>query len=448
MQRHNKAIVSWWLPFGLLAVLILYGGYFLVRSDTSELLLVFTFSFLIYTWLSYRRKSVDWPALFWGGLFLRILLLFMIPNLSDDIYRFIWDGQLTWNVVHPFAHIPAWYFENGFPDYLDPALYDRLNSPGYFTVYPPVSQFFFMMTAAVTQGDPFWSSVLLRVFLIAAETGTFFLLREICSQSGMDPRRTAWYWLNPLVLLEITGNLHFEGFMIFFLFLSLVLLIRQYWWMAGAAFGLAVGVKLLPLIFLPVIWKHIGWRSFRVFVLMTGSVLLIYTLPFLDMAFIYGLQDSLALYFQKFEFNASIYYLVREFGYWYKGYNIIETAGPRLAMVTFLLISLFALRHSPLKVRLSSAMGISLTLYLLLATTVHPWYLLVLIPLFLLQDIYFPVLWSALVVLSYAGYTPDGYTENLWLTFVEYALVIVYMIYELVYQKRMHYNPFYRIPVG
>jgi hypothetical protein len=303
-----------------------------------------------------------------------------------------------------------------------------------------------MLTAAITDGDVLWSSVMLRLFIIGAETGTYFLLRQLCYTSGIDPRRISWYWLNPLVILEITGNLHFEGFMIFFVFLSLVLLLRRYWWMAGAAFGLSVGVKLIPQLFLPVIWKQTGTRTFMIFLSVVAGVLLLYTLPFLEKSFVYGLHDSLTLYFQKFEFNASMYYLVRQAGYWYKGYNIIASAGPYLAGITLLLVTAYAVWHSPVKTSLTTAMGISLTLFLLFATTVHPWYLLLLIPLMLLQDIHYLVLWSALVILSYAGYTQSGYEENLWFTFVEYAAVIVYMVYELVIADKIRYNPLYRLP--
>lgn len=447
MPARGDSSWRWWLTAGTLGVAILYGGYFLERHNTAGLILMFFLTFALYGALMYWRRDVSVGQHFSAGLILRLLLLFMIPNLSDDIYRFIWDGQLTWHGVHPFARVPSWYATHGFPEYLSGELYDQLNSPDYFTVYPPVSQFFFMLTAAITGGDVFWSSVLIRLLLIGAEAGTWFLLRNISMLYGMDPRRISWYWLNPLVILEITGNLHFEGFMIFFIFLAVAFIIRRYWWMAGAATGLAVGVKLLPLVFLPVIWKHIGREAFLRLTAVLFGVLLLYTLPFLDYTFVSGLYGSLALYFQKFEFNASIYYLVREAGFWYKGYNIIATAGPRLALLTFLLVSWFAWKHSPVKVRLSPAMGISLTIYLLLATTVHPWYLLALIPLMLLQNIYYPVLWSLLVTLSYTGYSASGYDEILWLTFVEYALVIVYMIYELYSRKKFQYNPLYRLPV-
>ncbi len=438
---------GWWAVWIVLLAAVIYGGYGLERSRTLWLIATFTISFGAYAWLAWQDRLVAPNSHFLAGLVLRLALLFMIPNLSDDIYRFIWDGQLTWHGVHPFAHVPSYYMENGMPDYLNEALYTRLNSPDYFTVYPPVSQFFFMLTALITGGDVFWSSVVLRLFLIAAEAGTFFLLRQICIESGVSTRRIAWYWLNPLVILEITGNLHFEGLMIFFLVLSVILIVRRQWWAAGAALGLATGVKLIPLLFFPVLWRHSGTRPFVKVCIAAVIAFVLFTLPFTDRAFISGIYDSLSLYFQKFEFNASVYYLVREAGYWYKGYNIIATAGPYLAVCTLLGIIVFVLRHSPVKTRMTTAMGISLTIYLLLATTVHPWYILALIPLMILQNIYYPVLWSALAVLSYTGYYPGGYEEKLWLTFVEYALVIVYMVYELVIDKKIQFNPLYRPPV-
>ncbi len=444
MQLPNKATGRWYTAAALFGAFLLYGGYFLERHNTFELLGIFSALFSLCLYLIWQRQAVSIRTHFTAGFIFRIILLFMLPNLSDDLYRFVWDGQLTWQGIHPFSQVPSWYMEQGIlPDGLSVSLYNNLNSPDYFTVYPPVSQFFFMLTAAVTGGDVFWSAVLLRTILIAAECGTFFLLQRFILQAGLDPRRISWYWLNPLVILEITGNLHFEGLMIFFCLLSILLLYSRHIWMAGGVFGLAIGVKLIPLIFLPVMLKQTGVRVFARFALTTFLLVVAFTLPFLDADLVYGLGNSLELYFRKFEFNASIYYIVREIGWWYKGYNIIGTAGPYLAFFTVAAIVVFAWKHSPVKIMLTSAIGISLTIFLLLATTVHPWYILILLALMPLQKVYYPVLWSGLIVLSYAGYSVGGFEENLWLTFVEYALVVVYMLYEFLYAKKLSFNPLY-----
>ncbi len=299
-----------------------------------------------------------------------------------------------------------------------------------------MSQFFFMVTAAVTGGNLLGSVVMFRVLLILAETGTFFLLKRYCQHVGVDPRRISWYWLNPLVILEITGNLHFEGFMIFFLFLSILMLESNRYALSAVGLAMAIGVKLIPLIFLPILWKRMGTRKFIRFMMVLVLALAVIILPFLDQAFFTGMGNSLGLYFKKFEFNASIYYLVREVGFWVKGYNIIATAGPYLAVVTFLFILGYSFIYPAKRTGITTAMGVVLTLYLFMATTVHPWYLILLVTLMLFQNFHYPVLWTGLATLSYMGYTLEGYQENFWLIAVEYVLVVVYMGYEFVYRKK------------
>lgn len=447
MPAPNISAWKWWAFASLLLILLFFSGYFLERHQSLLLLGLFASMFLAYVWVCIKRRQVSINSHFYTGLSFRVLLLFMIPNLSDDLYRFIWDGQLTWHGIHPFAQIPSYYAVEGIPSFLSMELFELLNSKEYFTVYPPVSQFFFMVTSAVTGGDIFWSAVIFRTLLIGAEVGSYYLLKRLALMQGIDPRRISWYWLNPLVILEITGNLHFEGFMILFIFLAVLLVLNKHSWMAGVSMGLAIGVKLIPLLFLPVIWKQIGTKAFIQFTLGIAGTLLFYSIPFFDWTFFQGLGDSLSLYFQKFEFNASVYYLVREVGYWHKGYNIIGTAGPYLAVITFFLVIVFAWRQAVARIQMTTSMGISLTIYLMLATTVHPWYILLLVALMLFQSFKYPVLWSALIALSYLGYTETGYEENLWITFFEYAPVIVYMGYEFIFRNRLQFNPFYRPPL-
>ncbi len=221
MPVPDRSTWKWWTVAFSLLLLLTYSGYFLQRHQSILLGALFTTMFLAYAWLCINRRRVSLDSHFYAGLAFRLVLLLMIPNLSDDIYRFIWDGQLTWHGIHPFANVPAYYALEGIPPFLSGELYELLNSKDYFTVYPPVSQFFFTLTVAITHGDIFWSAVIFRALLIAAEVGSFFLLKKLAFMQGIDPRRISWYWLNPLVILEITGNLHFEGFMILFIFLSI-----------------------------------------------------------------------------------------------------------------------------------------------------------------------------------------------------------------------------------
>ncbi len=59
------------------------------------------------------------------------------------------------------------------------------------------------------------------------------------------------YALNPLVIVELVGNIHYEGLTICFLLAGLYFYKKQKDLPSATFLGLAAGVKLLPLIFLP-----------------------------------------------------------------------------------------------------------------------------------------------------------------------------------------------------
>jgi len=137
------------------------------------------------------------------------------------------------------------------------------------------------------------------------------------------------------------------------------------------------------------------------------------------------------LYFKRFEFNASIYYVVRWFGYQIKGYNIIGTAGIRLAYIPVLFIFMFSIFKTKSINVLITKMLFSISIYFFTATIIHPWYVVTLVCLSVFTNYRYTVLWSGLAVLSYATYRDTTYQEILWLNALEYVTVYAFFFYEL-----------------
>lgn len=317
-------------------------------------------------------------------------------------------------------------------------LFGRLNSPDYFTVYPPLNQAFFGLAAWLGGNSLSATVVWLRVPILLAEIGTIWLLPRLLKRLGQNPNYALIYALNPLVILELTGNIHFEAIVIFFCLLAVWWLTRgekemtsyskddismPHLLLSALAFALAVGTKMLPLIGLPLLVRYLGWRQGLLYSFIVGGLTIAMFLPFTSIELIQNLGSSINLYFQKFEFNASIYYLVREVGYWLKGYNIIQQAGPWLSLITFLGIGWLAFGRA--KMTLTTRLLLTLTLYFALATTVHPWYITLVVMASVFTPFRYPLVWSALVWASYATYQREPYTENLWLTTAEYTVVLV-----------------------
>ena len=92
------------LGIGLLLIVLVYGlGYQTERSDFLQLIGLYGTFFFVYLGVyefSDTKKSI---AFFVGlSILLRLLLVFVIPNFSDDLYRFIWDGRLISQGINPF----------------------------------------------------------------------------------------------------------------------------------------------------------------------------------------------------------------------------------------------------------------------------------------------------------------------------------------------------------
>lgn len=422
-----------WLGGILLTVGVSYLGFFVDRTDFNALFFAFSSAFLGY-FLLVRGPITSWlPYLLTLGILLRFALLFAFPLLSDDVYRFIWDGRLVASGYNPFVELPAYYL---LPDNvvagLTPELYERLNSPEYHTIYPSVAQAVFTLAVWLSPGSWYGAAVVMKLFLFLAELGSLWLLWRLLPVFSLPRTRLLLYWLNPLVIVEIVGNLHFEGAMICFLLLSLYLLTRSRYGGAAGAMALSVASKLLPLMLLPFLLRRLWRAQFWRYALSFGLVGLLLFLPLLiGGGFLSGFGSSLDLYFRKFEFNASLYYLLRAYGYYEIGWNQIARFGPLLAKVAAIAILLYAYFDRRTDWRsLPVSWFWAFLIYLLCATTVHPWYLGVPIVLTCFVRWRFVLVWSYLISLTYVNYVTVPYRESLWLVAVEYALVGIFLWWE------------------
>lgn len=198
--------------------------YFTERSNFYLLFGLFTVLFSLY-FLVLRKGLFSWKHILYVGLLLRASTLLMTPNLSDDYWRFVWDGRLLSSGQNPYLYLPDESLGQQEVVDLDlsGAVYENLNSKQYYTIYPPVNQLFFAAAAFLGNRDAKTEVIVLRLLLILFEWGVMLLLVQLLVQLKKPPELMAWYAFNPLVLVEVSGNLHFEGVMLFFILLSVYL---------------------------------------------------------------------------------------------------------------------------------------------------------------------------------------------------------------------------------
>jgi hypothetical protein len=417
MQKHSKS--GFYTLIFLYFASLSYLGNEVARFETYPFLVTLFTAFFAYLFLC-RLETDQWQLLTGLGILVRLSFFFSIPALSDDFYRFLWDGHLILEGINPYQSIPEEIREA----VGKPILYEGLNSPGYYTIYPPLNQLIFVLGAG---SEHLLTSVnMIRLVLLIADLGAWWMIRKLSNSRSLP----LWYFLNPAVVLEFTGNLHFEGLVVFFLLWGLYLLQKGQFWKAGLSLGGAIGVKLLPLILLPFLGWKFRWRSGILLVTISITVALFLLLP---MIFSWSQPlSSFKLYFQSFEFNASFYYLFREIGFWTHGYNLIQQLGPQLALFTGMAILTFSVWAAYQKVATGLSLALVYLIYLSFATTVHPWYVLPLIPLGLMSGYYFPIVWSFTALFSYLGYQADeSYLVPKFWIWAEYLILWGYFIFEL-----------------
>jgi alpha-1,6-mannosyltransferase len=398
---------SAWFLIAVLLAAIFNIHYGIARAETIPLIMTFTVSFAAYLVLA--RMDLSWKLILVVGVIARLILFAGVPALSDDFYRFIWDGRLLVAGISPFAELPIWYMQEGNSTAdVDPSLFALLNSPNYYTVYPPISQFTFWLSALLSHSIA-GSVLVMRLIIFSVEILNFILIRKLLISYQKPTSLAALYFLNPLVVLELTGNLHFEGIMLSFVLLAVFFYRTRQDIPTGLALAGGIATKLIPLAMAPLFitserpkrWLIIGITCFV-------SLVMLF-LPIIDSSLIEGLQNSLSLFVQKFEFNASIYYVAREVGFWVRGYNIIETLGPALTKITVAVIvvySFFSRKNNNLAERLC-----------------------------LFTNYRFPIYWSGLIFLSYIGYEANGYTPPFFWLIVEYVALYLLMIWEVMSVK-------------
>ena len=437
------------LLFPILGSIVLYilFAYHLEREEFILLLTAYTGLFICAYWLIQHSKVNFW-FLAGLGVLLRLLFLPNIPNLSQDFYRFLWDGRLLLQGINPYLIAPEAYLTAG--NEVVPQARELYQGMGalngsHFSNYPPINQFFYMVTALFAKESIVGSVIVLRIIMLLADVGILYFGRKLLVLLKLPVKNIFWYFLNPFIIIELTGNLHFEGVMLFFLILSLYLLFNRKWMGAGLLIGISISVKLLPLLLLPLFFKWFYKKevatalnltsSFKFYLVVLGTVGLTFA-PFLSSEFISNFAATIGLWFQTFEFNASVYYVIRWIGFETVGWNIIETVGKVLPIiiVLFILGLAFFRRNKSLQ-QLITAMLIAVSFYFLLSTTVHPWYVATPLLLSVFTKYKFPIVWSAMVFLSYAAYGAAGFDENLWLVALEYSVVIGVALYEFFMKK-------------
>ena len=371
---------------------------------------------------------------------LRLVLILSVPALSDDFYRYIFDGHLIGLGINPYLMYPSetlTILENPSDSYMY-FLFEKMNSPNYFSIYPPLHQFFFYI--ASLSGEKLLNNILLlRVGIMVFDFLNLYLLYNILTLLGQPISKVWLYAFNPLVVIELTGNLHFEGLVLTGILSLLYFRIKNETGLASLGWSFAIGIKLTPLMLGPLLLR--AWKKDKVilFLFLSATAITLFLLP---LYFSDGFQkfwQSFRLFQSSFEFNASVYYVIIWLAGFFIDYNPIAYVGPALSLLAFASIVFFSLRF---KVQSFDNLALGIVyvyfIYLLSQNVVHPWYIIPAFGVSILTRSNVFLVWTFLVFLSYYAYSNKDFEECTAFLIVEYGILFMFISKEIYFRALSH----------
>lgn len=336
-------------------------------------------------------------AAVWHVAFLRLT-----PGADDDIHRYVWDGRLQRLGYNPYLVIPS-----------DPACKKlhteetrNLNNPDLPSLYPPGAQFVFRAVTAIHE-----SVFAFKLVFVICELAIVLILHDFLRMTGRGTHLVLAFAWNPLLAIEVAGSGHIDIVGALLLVMSIAGLVRRWRAVAAVTFGLAIAVKFLPVVLLPLYWKRIRIRDAA----LAAAVVALLYLPFLNHRRIP--LGSLGMYLIGFRFNGPVFAVLH------------HVAPSQLLAVLAVLAGLsVAIYFRRVTQPSAEAFIWPMAATLFCAPVVFPWYLVWLLPFIMSRSALPLVVWSVSVIPTYVMWhvraiTGSWGTLPVWVMLVEYGCI-------------------------
>jgi alpha-1,6-mannosyltransferase len=341
------------------------------------------------------------------------------PGADDDIHRYVWDGRLQRLGYNPYLVVPS-----------DPAVQPlhtpetrSLNNPDLPSPYPAGAQLFFRAVTAIQE-----STFALKVAFVLCELAIVLLLLDILRRTGQGQQERAHLVLafawNPLLAIEVAGSGHIDIVGALLLVVSAAALLRRWRATAAVALGLAIAVKFLPVVLLPLYWKRVRIRDAA----LAAAVVALLYVPFLDRSFFNHGRipiGSLSTYVQNFRFNGPVFAVLHHVA----PAQLLVGLAVLVGLVTAIWLRRTAPELSPEQFA-SSQFAWPMAACLLCAPVVFPWYLLWLLPFLTSPSTLLIILWTVSVIPVYVQWHLRALghawgTLPVWVMVVEYGCLAI-----------------------
>ena len=361
------------------------------------LLLLAGLFYLVSACLVMRRPSAVSPAFVVGAaIVFRLTFWPLYPALSDDVFRYRWEGKLQAAGGNPYEVRPndaAWTS-------LRDETFASVPGRDFRAVYGPlVEQIERSTYRIVSRFEPrpfaqaFWFKLPSALFDLGTQAALWLLLQA----QGIPLDRILIYAWSPLPLIEFWGTGHNDSIVILFLVLALLTQSRDRkgavpW--AFTALSLATVSKFWPVILFPI---FIGWRPRRWFwSLIVVPILALTTLPYLPLHWS-GIDENFRFmsgFLGGWRNNDSLFGVLL----WAAGNDLYLAKKFAFAIVAAAIAAVIALRCPPDR----SALTV-IAVLLMVSANCHPWYLTWMLPLLVLYPFPPLLLWLALAPLAHTA---------------------------------------------
>jgi len=219
--------------------------------------------------LTGRKVPGALPAVLLFAVVLRISIVFAPPYLSDDIYRYVWDGRVQAAGVNPYRFVPD---SPELESLQDDRIYPRINRSDYApTIYPPVAQAIFLAATRVSE-----SITWMKTVMVGFEGLAVWMLLRLLVALGLPAERVLIYAWNPLTVWEFAGSGHIDAAAIAFLVFALWARRRNLPALTGITLACATLIKFYPAVIFPGLYRRWEWKMPAGFI---GTAMLAY-LPY------------------------------------------------------------------------------------------------------------------------------------------------------------------------
>jgi alpha-1,6-mannosyltransferase len=295
---------------------------------------------------------------------------------DDDIRRYVWDGRVQRLGYNPYVVVPS-----------DPALAElhtaetrSLNNPDLRSPYPPGAQLFFRAVTAIHE-----STFSVKMAFVLCDLAIVLLLLDLLRSTGHGAHLVLAFAWNPLLAIEVAGSGHIDIVGALLLVLSAAALARRWLSTAAVGLGLAVAVKFLPIVLVPLYWKRVRLRDLA----LAAAVVAVMYAPFAEHGHIP--TGSLGSYVQTFRFNGPVFAALDRFA----PPQLLAGFAALVGVAVAMWLRIVRIEWSP------EVFAWPMAATLLFAPVVFPWYLLWLLPFLTSASTLLIVVWTVSIIPTY-----------------------------------------------